>query len=288
MAKICLSGYRLLRKVSGGDSAASFRILLFHHVPREQMVAFERLLRYVLDVHRTITPEEADALLSGRVLPNQHGRVPYLLTFDDGFQSQVNVAREILDQHGVKAIFFVCPGLIDIPREHHRDAIARFIYDGSALSNDLPDEMALMSWIDLDALVASGHTIGSHTTLHRRLSQLSEDEQEQEIIGAAVRLEKRLGVKVSWFAYPFGDLTSVDRRSIHIIAKHHQFCCSGIRGVDSVSNHPLALLREQLDPVGPFEYQQLVLEGGLDIYYKIRARRLQGLVNQATASTSKM
>jgi peptidoglycan/xylan/chitin deacetylase (PgdA/CDA1 family) len=286
MAKVCLSGYRLLRQVSGGYSAASFRILLFHHVPREQMAAFERLLGYVLDVHRIITPEEADALLVGRVLPNQHGRVPYLVTFDDGFQSQVNVAREILDQHGVKAIFFVCPGLIDVPREHHRDNIARFIFDGRVDSTDLPDEMGLMSWSDLDTLVASGHTIGSHTALHRRLAQLSEDEQEQEIIGAAVSLEKRLGVKINWFAYPFGDLTSVDRSSIHIIAKHHQFCCSGIRGVDSASNHPLALLREQIDPVGPFEYQQLVVEGGLDIFYRIRARRLQGLVSQATMRTS--
>jgi peptidoglycan/xylan/chitin deacetylase (PgdA/CDA1 family) len=286
MAKVWLSGYRLLRRISGGDAAASFRILLFHHIPREQMAAFERLLRYVLDVHGIITPQEADALLAGRVVPTQHGRVPYLLTFDDGFQSHGNVAREILDQHGVKAIFFVCPGLIDVPREHQRDTIARFIFEGHVRGTDLPDEMALMSWADLDALAASGHTIGSHTALHRRLAWLSEEDQEQELIGAAVRLEQRLDLKVNWFAYPFGDLSSVDRRSIHIIAKHHQFCCSGIRGVNSARNHPLALLREQLDPVGPFEYQQLVVEGGLDIFHRIRARRLQGLVSQAAAGTS--
>jgi peptidoglycan/xylan/chitin deacetylase (PgdA/CDA1 family) len=288
MAKVWLSGHRILRRVSGVYSAGSFRILLFHHISREQMAAFERLLRYVLDVHGIITPEQADGLLAGGVFHNQHGRVPYLLTFDDGFQSHGNVAKEILDQYGVKAIFFVCPGLIDVPREHQRDAIARFIFDGRVRGIDLPDEMAIMSWADLDALVASGHTIGSHTSLHRRLARLSKADQEQEITGAAVSLEQRLGVKVNWFAYPFGDLFSVDQRSLHTIAKHHQFCCSGIRGVNSASNHPLALLREQLDPVGPFDYQQLVVEGGLDIYYRIRARRLQGLVTQATAQASEL
>jgi hypothetical protein len=39
----------------------------------------------------------------------------------------------------------------------------------------------------------------------------------------------------------------------------------------------MGLLREQLGMEGPFEYQQLVIEGGLDFYYGARSKLLQGL-----------
>lgn len=246
------------------------------------MGAFGNLLRYVLAVHKVITPEEAEDFLVGQDLHAQDGRIPYLLTFDDGFKSQGEVAKGILNRYGVKAVFFVCPGLMDIPREWHREAIARHIFDGSVHSADLPDDMAFISWSGLKDLIASGHTIGSHTAHHRRLSRLNRSELQQEIFGSAELLRSRLGTLIRWFAHPFGDLGSISLVSYEMIGSCYQFCCSGIRGVNSGRTHPLALLREQLDLSSPFEYQKFVLEGGLDFYYGLRARRLQALITKAT------
>ena len=281
VAKVCLLAHRTLRIIGKAYPESGFRVLLFHDIAPEQMAEFERLLHYLLKEHGILTTEEAEALLSGQPRHADNGRVPYLLTFDDGFLSHTRIAKDVLDPFGVKGLFFVCPGLIDASREHYRETIANCIFDGAVTSNDLPDEMALMSWSDVESLNASGHTIGSHGYTHRRLAGLSENEREQEIIGAAIRLEERLGVPPDWFAYPFGDLPSVDQRAIDTIASRYRFCCSGIRGVNSARVHPLALLREQLGLEGPFEYQQLVIEGGLDFYYGSRTKLLQDLADKA-------
>ncbi len=244
------------------------------------MAAFERLLCYVLDSYGIVAPEEAEKKLKGKGLSSTDDRIPYLLTFDDGFKSNLSVARDVLDRYGVKAVFFVCPGLIDTPQERQRETITTHIFDGDPSSSDFPDELSLLSWTDLESLVASGHTIGSHTGHHRRVSKLNTEEQWHEIIESAALLEKRLGTSIKWFAYPFGTIDSIDGSSLNLIAKQYEFCCSGIRGVNSGSTHPLGLLRESLDLASPIEYQKLVLDGGLDFYYATRVGRLRRMIEE--------
>ena len=285
LARLWLNGCRLLKKIAGPHPSGAFRILIFHDMPTSHSASFDRLLRYVVDVHGVLTPDEAESRLERKGKQTRDNRVPYLLTFDDGFESHRNVAKEILDRYDVKAIFFVCPGLMDVPREDQREVIATHFFDGCVRSADLPDGIALMSWSDLEDLVASGHTIGSHTAHHRRLSRLKTIEREYEILGSAGLLDSRLGISVRWFAYPFGDLGSIDRESFELIGMQYEFCCSGIRGVNSERTHPLGLLRQQLDLTSPFDYQRIVLEGDSDFFYAIRARRLQGLTGETILAT---
>jgi len=274
--------HRTLQKIGKANPASGFRVLLFHHVTPGQMTAFERLLRYLHDQHRILTPAEAEAMLSGQPGPAGNGRIPYLLTFDDGFLSHARIAKDLLDPLGIKGIFFVCPGLIDTQREQDRETIAKFIWDGAVTSNDLPNDIGLMSWSDVESLSASGHTIGSHGYTHRRLAGLCQDDLEQEVVGAGIRLAERLGVPPDWFAYPFGNLPSIDQLAFDTIASRYRYCCSGIRGLNSMRVNPYALSREQLGLHEPFAYQQLVVEGGLDFYYGSRTKRLQGLAEAAT------
>jgi peptidoglycan/xylan/chitin deacetylase (PgdA/CDA1 family) len=135
-----------------------------------------------------------------------------------------------------------------------------------------------MSWDDCQLLVQSGHTIGAHSMSHRRLSSLDEAGRLREIVTPGQILEKRLGVSVKWFAYPFGDIDSIDARSLQIIGSRYSYCCSGLRGINLPQVGPLTLLREQLSVNMPFEYQQLILGGGLDFYYLKRVKRLGRLV----------
>jgi peptidoglycan/xylan/chitin deacetylase (PgdA/CDA1 family) len=286
VAKVWLFAHRTLRSIGKAYPVNSFRVLLFHDVAPDQMPAFERMLHYLRNAHRVLSPEEAKSLLSGQPLNADNGRIPYLLTFDDGFLSHARVAKDILDQYDAKGLFFVCPGLIDVPKEQHSGLIAKLIFDGAVASQDLPNEMGLMSWSDVETLSASGHTIGSHSSTHRRLSGLGKDELEQEILGAGIRLEERLGVHPDWFAYPFGDLPSINQESLDAIGSRYRFCCSGIRGVNSEKVHPLGLLREQLDFEGPFDYQKLVVEGGLDFYYVTSTKLLQGLADNTTEQSA--
>src|SRR2546421_5063146 len=86
-----LRGYRLLSKANDSLFPGAFRILVFHDVPESQRQALDRLVRHLLDVRGILTPEEAEARLEGKAPSGSNGRVPYLLTFDDGFSSNVAV-----------------------------------------------------------------------------------------------------------------------------------------------------------------------------------------------------
>jgi peptidoglycan/xylan/chitin deacetylase (PgdA/CDA1 family) len=264
---------RLFSKILAKPGPGAFRILMLHDVPESQTDRFHRLLQYLLEEHGVLTPREAEERLSGGGGPSDSGRVPYLLTFDDGFKTNATVAGKILQGYGVKAIFFVCPDFLDLPPESHEVVIAANIYEGR-IDESFPEERRFMSWDDCRLLAQSGHTIGAHSLSHRRLAGLDEAGLVREIVTPGEILENRLGVPVKWFAYPFGDIDSIDASSLQIIGSRYSFCCSGIRGLNTSETRSLTLLREQLLLDMPFKYQQLILNGALDWYYCQRARRL--------------
>lgn len=60
-------------------------------------------------------------------------------------------------------------------------------------------------------------TIGSHTVSHTRLSSLSQNEQEVEIINSKEKLECILNHKISSMSFPFGCQDDYDMRTIDIV-----------------------------------------------------------------------
>ena len=268
----------LLPRMLAKPGPGACRILMLHDVPESQAANFHRLLKYLLENYGVLTPREAEERLTGKSVPPDRGRVPYLLTFDDGIKSNATVAADILASYGVKAIFFVCPDFLDLPPESHEEVIVDNIYEGK-IDESFPEERRLMSWDDCQLLVQSGHTIGVHSLSHRRLTGLDEAERFREIVAPGQILESRLGVPVKWFAYPFGDIDSIDAPSLQLIGSRYSFCCSGLRGINLPKMRPLTLLREQLSVDMPFEHQKLILSGGLDFFYYTRVKRLDRLIN---------
>jgi peptidoglycan/xylan/chitin deacetylase (PgdA/CDA1 family) len=265
--------YRILSKLAPTPPGA-FRILALHGIPPAYFQGLRRLLHYLLEENGILTPAEAESRLDARVPSSEEGRVPYLVTFDDGFSSNWRAAVEVLDPLGVKAVFFLCPGLMDLPPARQSEAIAHHICEGVMSAGEFPFDTAFMSWDEVSSLVTAGHTIGSHSLSHRRLAGLEPGAKAQEVVAAARLLEQRLGIKVIWFAYPFGDVDSIDAPSLGVVAREHRFCASGLRGLNSARTHPLGLFREEINLDAPFDYQRLILAGGLDILYRRQRRRL--------------
>ncbi len=270
--------YRLVDRLAWSPPPEAFRIACLHNVLKSQGAMFERLLQYLLDRHGIITPEEAQSRLQGKARPGDSGKTPYLLTFDDGYKAQATLVAPILNKYGVKAIFFICPGLMDLPFDRQREAIASYIFDSNCQPEDINDDLNMMSWSDAESLIRSGHTIGSHSLFHRRLPGLSEPDLVGEIATAAGLIETRLGISVKWFAPPFGDLKSIDSHSLQAIGRQFQFSCTTIRGWNSAATRPLALLREAIDLQNTFYYQEMVLAGGLDFLYRRQVRKLAEMV----------
>ncbi len=62
-----------------------------------------------------------------------------LLTFDDGYRDNHDVALPILRSHGLTATFFVVPGFIDTPRVPWWDEVAWIVNHSGHASIDLPE-----------------------------------------------------------------------------------------------------------------------------------------------------
>jgi len=104
--------------ILGMLSSPRLSILIFHRVhvqadsvfPHEPDAArFERLMRFVARSFRVMTLGEAlICLTQGRLPPRA-----LVITFDDGYADNAEIALPILQRHGLTASFFVSTGFLD-------------------------------------------------------------------------------------------------------------------------------------------------------------------------------
>lgn len=243
----------------------AFRILLLHDIAPRQEAALDRLLAHIGATTGFMTPDDVPARLA---MTAPDGACPILTSFDDGFASNHALAKAVLDRHGVKALFFICPGLMDLPRAQQPAAVAASVFRGKAEA--VPE---MMTWDQVVELAARGHVIGAHGMTHIRLAGLDPARLEDEIVGSQLRLTGQLGRRADWFAFPFGDIGSVDKPVLDVVARHFRYCRSGVRGLNRAGTSPFGLLAQHVDMDAPLAYQRMALGGGLDMRHA-EARRL--------------
>jgi peptidoglycan/xylan/chitin deacetylase (PgdA/CDA1 family) len=172
--------------------------------------------------YRTITQRELfDALMCDRPL----GPKPIMITFDDGYRDNFFKASPVLVRLGMRATAYVV---------------------SSRISGGDP---SFLTWPLLHALERRGIEIGSHTVDHRDMTSLSDAELLADLTSSRRTLERRLGHRVPWLAYPFG---SYDERVERIARRAGYVLAVTTRpGVTQSARHPLALRRLRvLDTTG--------------------------------------
>ena len=124
------------------------------------------------------------------------------ITFDDGFKNFALSAAPRLAERGLPVTLFI-------------------VSDRAGLTNAWGDRPApgipnleLLTWDQIRQLAESGVAIGSHTRRHPRLTRLGPEQLDDELAGSADRIERELGSRPRWFAYPYGDVDpEVSRRA---------------------------------------------------------------------------
>ncbi len=122
------------------------------------------------------------------------------LTFDDGMRSVLDVAFPILRQHRAPAHLFLCTGAIE----------------GVATA---ASGYSMLTWDQITRLAKGGVAIESHTHSHRDLRTLSDAEIDGECATADRLIERHVGRRPRYFAYPFGH---ANRRVAEWIAKRYE------------------------------------------------------------------
>ncbi len=262
---------RVLASVSGVQPG--FRVLIFHDIGPGDRAVFEDFVSYLDRRHGILAPQDVEGFFADPskplVLSRKPDKWPCLLSFDDGFESNFRIAQEVLEPKSIKALFFVCPSLVSMDGDDQQAAIRRFISDMPATQSP----PALMTWEQLAELAGQGHRIGAHTQTHRKLSELSGDDLNREIAGSGEDLAKHLGAPTNWFAFPYGDISSISEKALAVIQAHFKYCRSGVRGLNTLAGaRPTAIFADHIDLHGPAAYRELTLEGGLDGRYR-RARQ---------------
>ena len=186
-------------------------------------VVFRHQMRWLTDHHfRAITQRQLfDALMCGSRLPRRR----VLITFDDGYRDVYRYAAPVLERRGLPATEYVITGRIS------------------------GGDHSFLTWPQLHLLEREGVEIGSHTVSQVGLTTLSDTAALSELVRSRVVLERKLGHRVPWLAYPYGAYDSriegLARRAGYLLAT------TTVPGVFQNAIQPLALRRLRiLDSTG--------------------------------------
>lgn len=148
--------------------------------------------------YKTAAPGE---YLKARLgLPADLPEKPFLITFDDAFESVLTRALPVLEKNGFgAALFMVSSGF-------GRGAF----WDGEPAGS--PNR--LLQSAGLKKLRDAGWVIGSHGVSHRDFRDLDGPALADEAGRSRTELAAALGSEVSWFAYPYGGYTPAAKRAL--------------------------------------------------------------------------
>jgi GT2 family glycosyltransferase/pyruvate-formate lyase-activating enzyme len=172
------------------------RILCLHYLAIQGARA-RRLALSRDDLQAMVSRERAKGLRAGTLAEATSDASCFALTFDDAHRSLYTEALPLL--RGI-----VVPGCVFVPTDYVETS----------------DEV--LSWDELRALRDAGWTIGSHSRRHARASWRFYDEdaagQQQRLDDEAAAsrevLERKLGITVSDFAFPYGETTPAAREAV--------------------------------------------------------------------------
>ena len=122
-----------------------------------------------------------------------------VITFDDAFRSVAERGLPVLADLGAPATIYAPTGAME------EGALRTWTGIDHWLGGPWEDELLGATWRDLEALVAAGWEVGSHSRTHPRLTEVSDEQLDEELAGSRADCAKALGVPCTSLAYPYGD-----------------------------------------------------------------------------------
>lgn len=186
---LCFSPFLLVWRgfssLARGDNKPPHVILLYHQVPDEER---ERFAAQMDDLVRIGDPTPLD-----KPATDSSRRLQISVTFDDGVRDFIRNALPALAARNVPATLFF-----------PTDYFGRF---PDWISGQDPEDESrwIMSVEEARSLPSNLIGVGSHTVGHRRLSRLSEEEIQRELVQSKTDLEAIFKRTIDSIAYPHGD-----------------------------------------------------------------------------------
>ncbi|WP_320950001.1 polysaccharide deacetylase family protein [Fusobacterium sp.] len=151
---------------------------------------FKKHLQYLKNKNYTvITFKDLDKI--GWRNRFEKGKKYIILTFDDGYKDNYDLAFPILKEFNFKATIFLMGSLT---------------YNEWDVKAGGERKFSLMSVEMIKEMQDYGIEFGAHTFNHPKLNTLSNEEIEHQIVDVKKPLEEKIGKEIITFAYPYGIL----------------------------------------------------------------------------------
>ena len=249
-------------------SPTSLRILMYHDVPSQLLPLFESHIKWLAQRFEFLKPSD----LLGETGVGRRPRV--LLTFDDGCADNYELVAPLLESHGLRGLFFVCPAFADLSRQASFELMERSsLLLGETTRDSRWQRMSRQQIEDLDE---RGHGIGSHTMTHTPLAKIAEHEAIREVEGSARTLAAWLGHPSPFFAWTYS-WNGITKASLTAARNCHAYCFSPCSGLNEWPNHKPLLWRTGVDVSKPLSHLQTQLSGFLDYTYRNKRSELLSL-----------
>jgi peptidoglycan/xylan/chitin deacetylase (PgdA/CDA1 family) len=247
---------------------------MYHDVPRPLFPFFESHIKWLVPRFEFLKP--SDLLGETRV-----GRQPKaLLTFDDGCVDNYELVAPLLESHGLRGLFFVCPGFAGLSREASFELMERSsLLLGEKTRDSRWHRMSSQQIVDLDR---RGHGIGNHTMTHIPLTKIDEREAVREVEYSATTLASWLGHPSPFFAWTYS-WNEITPASLAVALKNHSFCFSPCCGVNDWPLCQSLHWRTGVDVSKPISHLQTQISGLLDYMYRRQRLRVRSILKSVLA-----
>lgn len=242
-----LAGYLFAYCISRFHFARQNQVaaLMYHSIDRSGWKlsvtpeVFERQMKYLAQKGWAVPLADVVAYVKGEKKLSAHA---VAVTFDDGYRDVLTTVLPILKQYNIPATVFV-----------PSDLSARTGPDGRPRLTE--EELRTLSRSPLI-------TIGSHAKSHRKFTELTPEEMQNELKESADELAQITGERPRFFAYPFGARSAKAESAVRSAGYEAAFGIS--EGTIHEGDNLFRLKRVQIDSTMNFLLFRLRLTSALD------------------------
>lgn len=262
-------------------------VVAIHETPKSLEARFRDQLKWV-SRHFTISSLNSFTEFLREPGAHPNSKPPILFTFDDGRESNYEVAAPLLESFGGRGLFFVVPAFAECSPEAALDFYRTKINPDSRPGDERWEDWKPMTPAQIADLAARGHAIGNHTLTHTRLAALPPDDLEREIGESARKLTVWTNKPIESFAWTFG-WDSIDANAFQAIQRHHRYCFAPCAGtMEGCQGNPTLFWRREIEvKYAPAEYR-FFYSGLVDPWWSTRRRRLRKMLQLSNSNTGEL
>jgi peptidoglycan/xylan/chitin deacetylase (PgdA/CDA1 family) len=154
-----------------------------------------------------------------------------VLTFDDGYWDNYEIAFPVLKGMGLPAVFFLPTESVK-GRAEFTDP--RIIDKKTGRPHNYVNNR-FINWEEAKSMSDAGMEIGSHGVTHRSLAKMPAAKAREEIVKSKEIIERSLNTQCRHFAFPFGSRQDYDQSLVDCVEKTgYMSCLLNVHGY----NHP--------------------------------------------------